>query len=168
MQDSLESSEEKKRWPVAVTGALLIILVASFLPWGTISYHYTEGFMMVMEHPGLRNHILTDDDLIGLKLGARVNYTGSAWKSGFEILGLFYPHWLLAVLAILLFAVYIAAHLDAFYINPGVPHMLCFYGLAHVGSSALGFFSQGSMHSGLFLTGLGYLIFSVCFLRHYK
>jgi hypothetical protein len=168
MQDRLEPSEEKKRWPVAVTCALLMVLIASFLPWGTINYHYTEGFMMVMEHPGLRNHIPTDDDLSGLKLGTRVNYKGSAWKSGFEIFGLFYPHWLLTVLAVLLFAVYISAHNDAFYISPVIPHMLCFYGLIHVGSSALGLFSQGSIHSGLLLTGLGYLIFSASFLRHYK
>ncbi len=167
MKDSLESSEEKKRWPVAVTWAFLVILIASFMPWGTINYHYTEGFMMVMEHPGLRNHILTDDDLSGLKLGTRVNYTGSAWNSGFEIFGLFYPHWLLTVLALFLFAVSVSAYCDYLYINPVIPHLMCFYGLIHVGSSVMGFWSQGSIHSGLYLTGLGYLVFTVSFLRNY-
>ena len=65
MQNSLEQSEEKKRWPLAVTCAFLVVLIASFMPWGTINYHYTEGFMAVMEHPGLRNHILTDDEWAG-------------------------------------------------------------------------------------------------------
>ncbi len=168
MQKGFEPIEERKRWPITVTCAFVAVLVASFMPWGTINYHYTEGFMAVMEHPGLRNHILTSDDLSGLKLGAKVNYTGSAWETGFEILGLFYPHWVLTILAVFLFAISISAHWDAYYINPAIPHMLCFYGLIHVGTSALGFFSQGRIHGGLLLTGLGYMMFAVTFLRDYK
>lgn len=92
---------------MAITAAFFLVLIASFMSWGTIRYHFTWQFMANMEHPGLCNRILTGDDLSGLKLGAKLNQTGSAW----------------------------------------------------------GFFSQGSIGWGLALTGTGYLIFLVAFLR---
>jgi len=47
--------------------------------------------------------------------------------------------------------------------------MLSFYGVIHVVASALGFLSPGSIGLGLVLTGIGYLIFCIFFLRwHYK
>lgn len=156
---------EEKRWPVAITSAFLIVLIASFMPWGTINYHYTWQFMAYMNHPGLCNHIVTDDDLSGVKIGSKINYTGSAWKSGFEILGLLFPHWFLTVVALLLFVFAICNFLDYFVINSSIPQILSLYGIVHVISSALGFFSQGSIRSGLILTGCGYLIFIVSFLR---
>ena len=80
-----------KRWPVDMTAAFLLVFIASFLTWGTIRHHYTSSFMLLMEHPGLANRIISEDDLSNLKLGARLNQKASAWKTGFEILGLFYP-----------------------------------------------------------------------------
>jgi hypothetical protein len=59
--------------------------------------------MAYMEHPGLCNRIITDDDLSVIKLGTKLNHTGSAWKTGFDIFGLFFPHWLLTVVALFLF-----------------------------------------------------------------
>jgi hypothetical protein len=32
--------EEGKQWPVAITAAFLIVFFDSFMPWGTIQYHY--------------------------------------------------------------------------------------------------------------------------------
>ena len=157
--------EETKRWPVAITCAFLIVLIASFMPWGTINYHYTWQFMANMEHPGLCNRIITDDDLSGTKIGTKLDYTGSAWKAGFDIFGLLFPHWLLTVLALFLFVFSIFNFFDYCSMNPSVPLILSFYGLIHVIASALGFFSQGSLKSGLILTGFGYLIFAVSFLR---
>jgi hypothetical protein len=157
--------EEKKRFPVAITAAFLIVLIASFMPWGTINYHYTWQFMANMEHPGLCNRIITDDDLSGIKLGTKLNYTGSAWKAGFDIFDLFFPHWLLAVVAFFLFVFAIFNFFDYFLINPSIPQILSFYGLIHVIASVLGFFSQGSIRLGLILTGSGYLLFVVSFLR---
>ena len=160
-------SQETKRWPVAITAAFFLILTASFMTWGTIRYHYTWQFMANMEHPGLCNRILTGDDLSGLELGAKLNQTGSVWRSGFDIFGLFFPHWLLAVVAIFLFAFAMFDHFDYFLINPTILQMLSFYGLIHVIASAWGFFSQGSIGWGLGLTGIGYFIFLVAFLRRH-
>ena len=157
--------EERKQWPVAITAAFLIVFFASFMPWGTIQYHYTWQFMAYMDHPGLCNRIITDDDLSGMKLGTKINYTGSAWKAGFDILGLFFPHWFLTAVGLFLFVFAVFNFFDYFYINPSIPQILSFYGLIHVVASALGFFSQGSIRLGLFLTGFGYLIFVVSFLR---
>jgi len=157
--------QETKRWPVAITAAFLIVLIASFMPWGIIRYHYTSQFMAYMEHPGLCNRILTDDDLSGMKLGAKLNQTGSVWMAGFDILGLYIPHWIVTVVAVFLFACAIMDYFDYFLINPSIPQILSFYGLTHVVVSALGFFSQGSLRWGLVLTGAGYLIFTVSFLR---
>ena len=154
-----------RRWPLAVITAFLLVLAASFLPWGTIRYHYTEEFMAYMEHPGLYNHIHSNDDLSGMKLGANLNQTASAWKTGFVILGFFVPHWLLTVVSVLLFAIALFEFMGRLSINPSIPQLLSFYGLLHVVSSALGFFSQGSIGWGLFLTGAGYLVFMVWFLR---
>jgi len=156
---------EEKGWIAAITCAFLIVLIASFMPWGTIKYHYTWQFMANLHHPGLCNRIVTDDDLSGTKIGTKINYTGSAWKAGFDIFGFLFPHWLLTVLALFLFVFSISNYFDYFYINPSIPQIISFYGLIHVIASALGFFSQGSIKSGLILTGFGYLIFAVCFLR---
>jgi len=142
-----------------------MVLIASFMSWGTIRYHYTWQFMANMEHPGLCNRILTDDDLSGLKLGAELNQTGSAWQAGFDIFNLFIPHWLLTVVAVLLFALALFDYFDYFLINPSILLILSLYGLIHVVASAWGFFSQGAVGWGLVLTGLGYLIFLVSFLR---
>jgi hypothetical protein len=156
---------QTKRWPVAVAAAFVLVLIASFLPWGTIRYHYTWQFMAYMQHPGLYNRIVPHDDLSGLKLGAKLNLTGSAWKAGFVILGFYVPHWLLTVVAFLLFVCAVLNFFDSPSINPSIPQLLSFYGLIHVTASALGFFSQGSIRWGLILTGAGYLIFTVSFLR---
>jgi len=163
--EKITTLEETKRWPVAITSAFLIVLIASFMPWGTINYHYTWQFMANMEHPGLCNRIITDDDLSGTKIGTRLNYTGSAWKAGFDIFGLLFPHWLLTVLALFLFVFSIFNFFDYYYINPSIPQIISFYGLIHVIASALGFFSQGSIKLGLILTGFGYFIFAVSYLR---
>jgi hypothetical protein len=160
-----QAAPEKKRWPVVVTAACLLVLTASFMPWGTLRYHYTSQFMALMEHPGLCNRILTDDDLSGLKLGGRVNYTGSSWKAGFDIMGVYFPHWILTVVAVFLFAFAMFDHFDYLLINPSIPQILSVYGLIHVVASAWGFFSQGAVGWGLVLTGAGYLIFLVSFLR---
>ncbi|UCD80402.1 MAG: hypothetical protein JSW26_02935 [Desulfobacterales bacterium] len=158
-------SQETKRWPVPVTTAFLLVLIASFAPWGKIRYYYSWQFMANLEHPGLCNRILTSDDLSGLKPGAKLNQTGSAWRAGFDIMGVFVPHWLLAVVALFLFAFAMFGYFDYFLINPSILHILSFYGLIHVVASAWGFFSQGAVGWGLILTGLGYLIFLVSFLR---
>lgn len=157
--------EEVTRRPVATTAAFLIVLIASILPWGTINYHYTWQFMANLEHPGLCNRIITKNDLSMTPIGTKLNNTGSAWKSGLDIFGLFLPHWLLTVLGLLLFIFSISNYFDYFYINPSFPQILSFYGLIHVIASAMGFFSQGSIGLGLILTSLGYLIFTVSFLR---
>ena len=120
-------SSEKKRWPVAITAAFFLVFITSFMTWGTIHYHYTWQFMANMEHPGLCNRILTGEDLSGLKLGAKLNQTGSAWKSGFDILGLFFPHWLLMIVAVFLFAFAMFDHFDYFLINPTILQILSFY-----------------------------------------
>jgi hypothetical protein len=106
--------------PVAITAtaAFLLVLIASFMPWGTIRYHYTPGFMLLMEHPGLANRIISKDDLSNLKLGARLNQKASAWKTGFDIFGLFYPHCVLTILSLLLFAIALGRFYDYFLINP--------------------------------------------------
>ena len=154
-------------WPLAVTAAFALVLAASFLPWGTIRYHYTEQFMAYMNHPGLYNSIVPQEDLSGLKLGAKMDQvqTGSAWRTGFVILGLYVPHWLLTIVALLLFICAIADYFDLFSINPPVPQLFSFFGLIHVTESALGFFSQGSIEWGLILTGAGFLIFTISYLR---
>jgi hypothetical protein len=120
-------SSEKKRWPVAITAAFFLVFIASFMTWGTIHYHYTWQFMANMEHPGLCNRILTGEDLSGLKLGAKLNQAGSAWKSGFDILGLFFPHWLLMIVAVFSFAFAMFDHFDYFLINPTILQILSFY-----------------------------------------
>jgi hypothetical protein len=121
--------------------------------------------MANLDHPGLCNRILADDDLSGLKIGEKVNQTGTAWKSGFDNLGLFYPHWLLTIVAIILLAFILFDHFDYFLINPAILQFLSLYGLIHVIASAWGFFSQGSIGWGLTLTGIGYLIFLIASLR---
>lgn len=156
---------EKKRWPVAITAAFVVVTIASFLPWGTIRYHYSWQFMAYMSHPGLTNRIITHEDHSGLKQGANLNQTGSAWKAGLIIMGLYVPHWLLAVLATLLFVCAGLNFLGYLSINPSIPQLLSFCGLLYVIASALGFFSQGSIGWGLILTGIGYLVFTVSFLR---
>jgi hypothetical protein len=158
-------SQATNSWPLAATAAFLLVLIASFMTWGTIRRHYTPQFMALMEHPGLCTRILTDDDLSGLKTGARVNYTGSSWKAGFDILGVYYPHWILTVAAVLLLACAVSRFFDNIPINPSIPQVLSFYGLLHVAASAWGFFSQGTVGWGLVLTGTAYLIFLVSFLR---
>jgi hypothetical protein len=158
-------SQATNSWPLAATAAFLLVLIASFMTWGTIRRHYTPQFMALMEHPGLCNRILTDDDLSGLKTGARVNYTGSSWKAGFDILGVYYSHWILTVAAVLLLACAVSRFFDNIPINPSIPQVLSFYGLLHVAASAWGFFSQGTVGWGLVLTGTAYLIFLVSFLR---
>jgi hypothetical protein len=158
-------SQETKKWPLAITAAFSLVLIASFMTWGNIRYHYTSQFMANMEHPGLCNRILTGDDLSGLKLGAKLNHTGSAWKAGFDILGFFFPHWLLTVVAVFIFGFTMLDHFDYFMINPSILQILSFYGLIHVVASAWGFFSQGSIGWGLVLTGTGYLIFQIASLR---
>jgi hypothetical protein len=161
----VKRTQETNQWPVAIAAAFFLVLIASFMTWGTIRSHYTWQFMANMEHPGLCNRILTGDDLSGLKLGAALNQTGSAWKAGFDIFGLFFPHWLLTIVAAFLFAFAMFDHFDYFLINPTILQILSFYGLIHVIASAWGFFSQGSIGWGLVLTGAGYLIFLVAFLR---
>jgi len=158
-------SQETKRRPVAITAAFFLVLAASFMTWGTIRYHYTWHFMANLEHPGLCNRILTGEDLSDLKLGAGLNQTGSAWKAGFDIFGVFFPHWLLTVAAAFLFGFAMLSHFDYLLINPSILQILSFYGLIHVTASAWGFFSQGSIGWGLILTGIGYLIFLVVSLR---
>ena len=156
---------EKKRRPVAITAAFVMVLTGSFLPWGTIRYHYSWQFMAYMSHPGLSNRISTQEDLAGLKQGAKLNQTGSAWKAGFVILGLYVPHWLLTVVALLLFVCAGLNFLGYLSINPTIPQLISFCGLIHVIASALGFFSQGHIGWGLILTGVGYVIFTISFLR---
>lgn len=156
---------QNKRWPVAITAAFVLVLMASFLAWGTIRYHYTWQFMAYMDHPGLYNRIVTHEDLSGLKLGDKLNQTGSAWKAGFVILGLYVPHWLLTAMAFSLFICAVADFFDYFSINPSIPQLFSFCGLIYITASALGFFSQGSIGWGLILTGAGYLIFTISFLR---
>lgn len=81
------------------------------------------------------------------------------------------PNWLLKNSAgskdetVLLFAIALCRFYDYFLINPTIPQMLSFYGIIHVGASALGFLRQGSLGWGLALTGIGYLIFTALFLR---
>jgi hypothetical protein len=106
-----------------------------------------------------------DNQITSSKRSTKLNHTGSAWKTGFDIFGLFFPHWLLTVVALFLFVFAIFNLFDYFSINPSIPQILSFYGLIHVIASALGFFSQGSIRLGLILTGTGYLIFVVSFLR---
>jgi hypothetical protein len=161
----INPSPATKQWPVAITISFFQVIIASFMTWGTIRYHYTWQFMANMEHPGLCNRILTGEDLSGLKLGTKLNQTGSAWQSGFDILGFFFPHWLLTIVAVILFAFTLFDHFDYFLINPTILQILSFYGLIHVVASALGFFSQGSTGWGLVLTGTGYLIFLIASLR---
>ena len=158
-------SEDTKNFPVGATAAFIIVLMASILPWGTIKHHYTWQFMANLEHPGLCNRVLTDDDLSTLKMGSDVNYTGSAWKSGFDLFDLFYPHWILTVAALFLFLFSVLNVSFQFSINPTIPLVLSFYGMIHVVASAMGFFSQGSIEWGLILTGLGYLVFVISALR---
>jgi hypothetical protein len=161
----IEPSQETKQWPVAITVAFFLVFIASFTAWGTIRYHYTWQFIANMEHPGLCNRILTGEDLSGLKLGAKLNQTGSAWKAGFDIFGFFFPHWLLTIVAIILLAFILFDHFDYFLINSAILQFLSLYGLIHVIASAWGFFSQGSIGWGLTLTGIGYLIFLIASLR---
>ena len=148
-----------------MTAAFLLVLSSSVMPWGTIRYHYTSSFMLLMEHPGLANRVISEEDLSNLKLGARLNQKASAWKAGFDIFGLFYPHGVLAILSLFLFAIALGRFYDYFLINTSIPQMLSLYGVIHVVASALGFLSQGSIGWGLVLTGIGYLIFCVLFLR---
>jgi len=148
-----------------MTAAFLLVLISSFMPWGTIRYHYTSSFMLLMEHPGLANRIISEDDLPNLQLGAKLNQKASAWKVGFDIFGMFYPHCVLTILSIFLFAIALVRFYDSFLINPSIPQMLSFYGVIHVVASALGFLSQGSIGWGLALTAIGYLIFCILFLR---
>ena len=157
--------QNSKHWPVAITAAFILVIISSFMFWGTICYHYTSRFMAYMGHPGLNNRIISDDDLSNLKLGTRLNLNGSAWKAGFDILGFYYPHFLLTIVAIFLFACALFKFYGYFAINPSIPLMLSFYGVIHVVASALGFFSQGSIGWGLIMTGIGYVIFTVSFLR---
>ena len=159
------AAQWKKRWPLAATIAFLLVFSASFMTWGTIRHHYTWQFMAYMDHPGLTNRIPTTDDLSNLKQGAKLNLKGSAWKAGFDIFGFFYPHMILSILAFLLFACALFRFYDYFLINPTIPLLLSFYGVIHVTASALGFFSQGSVGWGLILTGSGYLVFTIVFLR---
>ena len=93
------------------------------------------------------------------------NQKASAWKAGFDIFGLFYPHAVLVILSLLLFAIALGRFYDYFLINPSIPQLISFYGIIHVVASALGFLSQGSMGWGPVLTGIGYVIFCVIFLR---
>lgn len=165
LNERISTLKKAERWPMAITFAFLIVFIASFMPWGTINYHYTWQFMSNMEHPGLCNRIITDDDLSGTKIGTKLNYTGNAWKAGFDIFGLLFPHWILTILALFLIIFSILNIFDYFCVNPSIPQILSFYGLIHVIASALGFFSQGSIKLGLILTGIGYLIFAVSFLR---
>jgi hypothetical protein len=163
--DQINPAEKAKRWPKAATTAFLCVLIGSFMPWGVITHHYTWRFMANMHHPGLCNRIMTADDLSCLKPGAPVYYRGSAWTSGFDLMGFFFPHWLLTLVALWLFICAISRFFDFFHINPSIPQILSFYGMIHVGCSALGFFSQGIPGWGLILTGFGYLIFICAFLR---
>ncbi len=151
---------ETKRRPIAITIAFLLVLMASFLPWGTIRHNYTWKFMAYMDHPSLSNRIAAQN-----RPGAVLPLTGTAWTSGFDILGFYLPHWILTAIAVMFFACAIAAFLDFFLINPGIPLTLAYAGLIHVVASAWGFSSQGSIGWGLVLTGLGYLIFIVSFLQ---
>ena len=121
--------------------------------------------MANMNHPGLYNRIIDQEIPAGLKLGSELNHTGSAWKTGFEILGFYIPHWLLTIVALLLFACSVGNSFGYLSINPTIPWMISFFGLIHVAESALGFFSQGNVGWGLILTGAGYLIFLISFLR---
>lgn len=113
-----------KHWPVAITIAFLLVLIASFMPWGTIRFHYTSQFMAYMGHPGLSNRILTDNDLSNLKLGTRLNLKGSAWRAGFDILGFYYPHFILTIVGFFLFASAISKFFEYFLINPSIPQIL--------------------------------------------
>jgi hypothetical protein len=73
-----------KRWPVGMTAAFLLVFIASFLTWGTIRHHYTSSFMLLMEHPGLANRIISEDDLSNLfQLNFKNTTTGaiSTYKS---------------------------------------------------------------------------------------
>ena len=72
---------------------------------------------------------------------------------------------MLVILSLFLFAIALCHFYDYFLINPSIPRMLSFYGIIHVAASDLGFLSQGSIGWGLVLTGIGYLIFKVIFLR---
>jgi hypothetical protein len=163
--EKIMPDKKAKKWPVAMTAAFFLVLIASFMPWGTIRYHYTPSFMLLMEHPGLANRTISEDDLSTLKRGARLNRKASAWKTGFDILGFFYPHFLLAILSLFLFAIALCRFYDYFLINPSIPQLISFYGVIHVAASALGLLSQGSIGWGLVLTGIGYVIFCVIFLR---
>ena len=71
------------------------------------------------------------------------------WKSGFDILRLFYPHFVLVILSLFLFVIALGRFYDYFLISPSIPLMLSFYGVIHVGASALGFLNQGSIGWGL-------------------
>ena len=157
--------QEMKSWPVAITAGFMLIFIASFMTWGTIRTHYTWQFMANMEHPGLCNRILTGENLSGLKVGAKLDQTGSSWKAGFDILGFFFPHWILTVVAVFIFGFALLGHFDYFLINSSILQILAFYGLIHVAASAWGFFSQGSIGWGLVLTAAGYFIFLIVSLR---
>jgi len=80
--------------------------------------------MANMEHPDLCNRILTGDDLSGMKVGAKLNQTGCAWQAGFDILGFFFPHWFLTVVAAFIFGFALLDHFYYFLINPPIPLIL--------------------------------------------
>jgi hypothetical protein len=157
--------ETERRLPVAAGSAFFLVLSASFLNWGTITTHYTWRFMANLEHPGLCNRVLTNRDLSQLRIGTDVHYSGSAWQSGFDIFGIFYPHGVLTVAAVIIFALAMRNDFFRTAVNPAIPQLLAFYGLLHVLASALGFFSQGVVGWGLVLTGLGYAVLVVATLR---
>jgi hypothetical protein len=65
---------------VATPAAFFLIIIAGFMTWGTIRYHYTWQFMANLEHSGLCNRILTGEDLSGSKFRLEIEFPKS-WLS---------------------------------------------------------------------------------------
>ncbi len=156
----------QKGLPVGLLIAFGLVLVGCFLPWGTISFDWSDAKVSIggipVEGQPLGN---LAEAIPGLAGAAKGTLPVSPWAGYATLLGLQLPNWL--VLAA-------AAFLAAFGVMECFPHTrvpvlarasFCLYGVVHLGALGSDFVQGGKADTGFFLTAAAFAVLTILTLR---
>ena len=142
-----------KNWPIGIFLCSTLIVVASFLPWGS--------FQAAPQLPFSGGPFSDMNPLAGTQFTVNIN----GWNGSFNLMGLTIPNWTLVVLAVLiaLFAWLRAAHV--WRAQPAASLALAGYGALHSGAVLMALLLNGHMGIGSLLTCVSFVALIVLLIR---
>ena len=121
--------------PVGTIAAAVVVLIASFLPWGSFAGSAGGGFFG----------------------GMRVTFTMNAWNGTVGLMDMPVPHWLAVVVAVAIAVIAALKAYDVWVAHPAVNVLLACYGVLHLGLTVLLLGARGSV-------GVGSIVTLACFI----